>query len=239
MTKSRKVELRAGPLVLVAAAAALSVAGCKHMEPGTRVAGWTLIDAAQRHPIMVSQQPTELTLRVPRGSSGLVPSQRSKVLGFYSRFRATDTGNGRIILKAPSGAANELAAMHAAREIGALLESEGADRADILVEAYHSESDPQPPVILSFMQYVAEAPECGDWPTNLASDPTNVPYPNFGCATQRNFANQIANASDLLHPRGLDERSSERRDVLWNNWLKGETTAAKKTEDERIETRKE
>lgn len=227
-------DLRSGLLILAVSLSAVGMAGCQHMEPGTRVAGWTLIDPSQRHPILVSEQPTEINLSVARGSSGLSPRQRAQVLNFYAHFRANSSGNGRIIVHAPSGAPNEVAAMHAVQEVRALLESEGASGSDINVEAYHSESEPQPPVRLSFMQYVAEAPDCGVWPTNLAQEPANLPYPNLGCATQRNFAAQIANASDLIEPRGMSSRSSERRDVIWNKYVKGEPTASKKTDEEKV-----
>ena len=70
MTKLNSKSFPCGRLVLVTALSALAVTGCKHMEePGTRVAGWTLIDPAQRHPILVSEQPTHLPIRVARGSS--------------------------------------------------------------------------------------------------------------------------------------------------------------------------
>ncbi|MCH9807834.1 MAG: CpaD family pilus assembly lipoprotein [Alphaproteobacteria bacterium] len=238
MTLITPKTLRKSGLVLVAACSVLATAGCKHTEPGTRVAGWTLIDPSQRHPILVSQEPTVLPLRVARGSSGLSPRQRAKVLDFYAGFRATDTGNSRLIIKVPSGAPNEVAAMHAVREMRALLESEGASESNILVEPYFAEGEPQPPVRLSFTRFVAEAPDCGTWPTNLAHEPANLPYPNLGCATQRNFASQIANASDLIEPRGMSSRSSERRDTVWNKYIKGEVTSSKKSNDEKIKVKK-
>ena len=51
---------------------ALALAGCKTLddEPGAHVAGWTLIDPTQRHPIMVSQQPSTMTLRVAARLAG-------------------------------------------------------------------------------------------------------------------------------------------------------------------------
>ncbi len=231
-------DLRSGCLILAATISALALGGCMHgNEPGTRVAGWTLIDAAQRHPILVSEQPSVLPLRVARGSSGLSPRQRAQVLNFYAHFRARSSGNGRIIINAPSGSPNEVAAMHAVQEVRALLQSEGAGEGDISVEAYHTEGEPQPPVRLSFMKYVAEAPDCGVWPTNLASEPANLPYPNLGCATQRNFAAQIANPSDLLEPRGMTARSSERRDTIWNKYVKGDPTGSKKTDEEKVKVK--
>jgi pilus assembly protein CpaD len=231
-------DLRSGSLLLAVAASAVALGGCMHgAEPGTRVAGWTLIDPAQRHPILVSEEPTVLPLRVVRGSSGLSPRQRAEIVDFYAHFRAQNNGSGRILVHAPSGSPNEVAAMHAVQEIRALLESEGAGEGDINVDAYHSEGEPQPPVRLSYMKYVAEAPDCGMWPTNLGYEPANLPYPNLGCATQRNFAAQVANASDLIQPRGMTPRSSERRDVTWNKYLKGETTGSQKTDEEKVKVK--
>ncbi len=40
------------------------------------------------------------------------------------------------------------------------------------------------PVRVSYLRFVAEGPVCGAWPTNLAFEPNNLPYPNFGCANQ-------------------------------------------------------
>ena len=237
MTNFKLRDLRGGRLLLVAAVSALAVAGCKHAEPGTRIAGWTLIDPAQRHPILVSQEPTVLPVRVNRGSAGLSPRQRALVLDHYASFRASGA-DGRIVVQAPSGSQNELAALHATHEIRALLISEGASESQIAVEAYHDEYDPQPPIQLSYTRYVAEAPDCGQWPTNLAREPGNLPYPNLGCATQRNFAAQIANPSDLLYPRGMTDRSSERRDVIWNKYIKGDLTAAKKSNEDKIRVKK-
>lgn len=234
------VGLRGTKLLLAASMATLALAGCRHLDnPGTKVAAWNLVSPSQRHPILVSKEPTEMTLPVRRGDRRLSPHQRAQVLSFLQHFRATDTGNGRIVIQAPSGAPNEVAGMHAVNEVRRLVASEGVSDANVIVEAYHAEGTPQPPVRLSFLRYVAEAPECGHFPTNLASQPGNLPYPNFGCGTQRTFAAMVANPADLVEPRSMTPRASERRDVTWNRWVKGETTAAEKTEDERVRVEEE
>jgi pilus assembly protein CpaD len=83
---------------------------------------------------------------------------------------------------------------------------------------------------------VAQPPECGNWPTNLAYEPENLPYPNFGCATQRNFGAQIANPADLLGPRSETARSSERRDQMWSKYIRGEPTGTRRTKDDDVDT---
>ena len=211
------------------------LAACKHGDDGSRVAGWSLVDASERHPILVSQKPSTLSLQVSRGSSGLSPSQRAELLDFATRFRVSDAGNSRLVISAPTGSRNEVAAMQAVHQVRGMLADLGFGSAAVSVEPYQAEGG-SAPVRVSYMRYVAEAPECGIWPTNLASDPGNVPYANMGCATQRNFAMQVANPADLLGPRTMTDRSSERRDVVFGKYIRGETSTTKKSNDERVRT---
>jgi pilus assembly protein CpaD len=222
----------------LAAAAAVTVmlAGCEHDGNRGKVAGWTLIDPAQRHPIIVSQQPQELPLNVARGSQGLTPQQRAALLGFADRARASDAGNSRLVISAPSGSRNEVAAMHVVGEIRRLLSDRGFPESLIQVEAYTEDGAAEPPVKVSYLRYVAEGPQCQNWSTNLAFEPQNLPYPNFGCANQRNLAAMVANPADLLGPRTESERSSERRDAVWEKYVKGESSNTEKSEDEKVDT---
>jgi len=222
--------------VLAASALAVSLGACTHTgDEGARVAGWALVDASQRHPIIVSQQPSTMTLRISRGSSGLSAHQRAQVLEFASRYRASDAGDSRLVIAAPSGGSNEVAAIRAVHEVRRMLEDEGFAESSIAIEAYPADGN-NAPIRVSYLRYVADPPDCGAWPTNLARDPGNVPYANFGCATQRNFAVQVANPADLLGPRTMTGRSSERRDVVFDKYIKGDVTSAKKTDDERVKT---
>ena len=215
--------------------AAVAVAGCQHDKESAQVAGWTLIDPTQRHPIMVSQQPANFNLMVPRGSQGLTPAQRAEVLNFANRYRAGDSGNSRLVISAPSGASNEVASMNAVQEVHALLVETGFSESDIAVEAYHEEGNSAAPVRISYMRYVAEGPSCGgNWSENLGSNPKNVAAPNHGCANQHNLAAMIANPADLLGPRTEGPRYSDRRDDVMNKYVKGKSTGAENSEEERV-----
>jgi pilus assembly protein CpaD len=220
-----------------ASLAALAIAGCRPDSYTGAVAGWSLADPTQRHPIMVSQQPAKLAVRVARGSTGLNPHQRAQVIDFIDRYKAVDAGNSKMVIHAPAGSANEVAAMQAVAEIRHLMRDSGFDESAIMVEAYHDEREPQPPVRISYLRYIAEGPECGQWPTNLARDPGNVPYPNLGCAMQRNLAAQIANPADLLGPRSQTPRSGERGFAVWEKYVKGESTVSEKKSDERSQVK--
>lgn len=216
---------------------ALGLAGCRTIEdPGTPV-GFSLVDPAQRHPILVSQKPSSMTVRVARGSAGLSPNQRAQVMEFVGRYRTADAGNSKLIISAPSGAPNEVAAMQAVQEIRELMSEQGFAETAIGVEAYHEEKEAQPPIRISYLRYVAEGPECGRWTSNLAFEPYNLPQPNLGCANQRNLAAMVANPADLLGPRTSTPRSGERRNAVWEKHIQGQSTTAVKSEDEKVQVK--
>lgn len=217
---------------------AVALTGCRPgEEPGAHVAGWSTLEAAQRHPIVVSQQPARTNIRVARGAHGLTPKQRAQVIDFLDRYRGGDTGNSRMTVNVPTGAPNEVAALHAAADLRYLLRDYGLDETRVSVQPYHSDGDHQPPIRISYDRFVAEAPECGNWSVNVSNDPRNLPYPNLGCTTQRNFAMQVANPADLLGPRSMTPSSAERRDGAWGKYVKGESTISKKDGDEKVQVK--
>lgn len=241
MTEANLTPHSRHPKALASLALAVLLAaagGCKHDEiTGPQVAGWALVDPSQRHPIIVSQQPQTLELRVPASARGLSPRQRAEMLEFADRSRASDAGNSRMIVQAPGGGANELSSMYAVGEIRQILSDMGFAESSIGVEAYHAGGS-SAPIRVSYLRYVAEAPVCGYWPTNLAEERGNGNYPNFGCANQHNLAVMVANPGDLLGPRTESDRASERRDTTWGKYVKGETTGSEKSDDEKVKTTK-
>lgn len=222
---------------MIATVLALAVTACRPGdEPGTHVAGWTMIDPSQRHPIIVSHQPSILTLRVARGSAGMTPQQRAHVVEFLTQYRGHSQGNDRLSIAVPSGAPNEVASLQALADLKDLMREFGIDPSQVSIQAYHSEGERQPPIRLSFARYIAEAPLCGQWPANLAEDARNLPYHNMGCSAQRNIAAQIANPADLLGPRPLAPASAERRATGWEKWTSGASTVSAKSSDERVKS---
>jgi pilus assembly protein CpaD len=217
---------------------ALAVTGCKTLEePGGHFAGLAVIDPSERHPIMVSQQPATLNVRVARSSQGLTPAQKGQIAGFLERYRAADAGNSKLVIGVPSGSPNETAAMHSVNELRHMIAAYGFSDSAVAVEPYYERGDAAAPIRLSYLRYIAEGPECGVWTHNLADDRRNLPYSNFGCAQQRNLAAQIANPADLLGPRTMDPADSERRTIVYDKYRQGKTTAAEKGADERVQVK--
>jgi pilus assembly protein CpaD len=219
--------------LVAAALLALALAGCKTtQEPGAYVSDWTLVDASQRHPIMVSQQPASINVRVPKGSQGLSPSQMDQIADFLEHYRSTGMANSRLVISVPSGSPNESSAMHAVGDIRRLSADYGFSESAIALEPYHAGREASAPIRLAYLRYVAEPPACGRWPTNLAEDPRNVNYPNFGCAQQHNLAAQIVNPADLLGPRSMAPSDPERRAVVFDKYQRGQVTGSEKNSDQ-------
>jgi len=238
---STKVARRSSCAAKIAIASILTgfaLSGCANgLDPGGHVAGWAMISPEQRHPILVSEEPATHAVRVSSGSNGLTPHQRAGLAEFIGRYRATDSGNSRLSIAVPSGSPNEISALRAVADVREIARDFGIDESRISIGPYSSSHTRDGALRVSYTRYVAEAPECGDWSTNLGDDARNLPYPNLGCATQRNFAMQVANPADLLGPRTMTPATAERRDARWEKFNKGETTIAKRSQDERASTK--
>lgn len=211
---------------------ALALAACKGHGRMQDVAGWRTADPAQNHPVRVDRKEVVLELDVPQGSYGLSHNQKADLRGFVRRFREEGSG-GVLVARAPSGGANEIAAKRAMDEVAQVIAEAGVAREDSVYESYSAGAGRAAPVRVSFLRHTAEGPVCGQWPSDLGRNKKNLPYENLGCATQRNLAAMVANPRDLVEPRRTTPRSSERRDMVWDKYIKGETTISEKADEEK------
>lgn len=194
------------------------------------VRGWLVADPTARHPILVGSAPVALDLAVPRGSYGLTRNQTYELRDFLRQYR--ETNEGPLIVGAPSGGANEIAVMHAMGQLRREFTRAGLSRKNIQFDVYSGGGAGNAPITVSYHTFTALAPECGDWSDNLVRDPKNLPYRNFGCATQRNLAAMVANPRDFVEPRDMTPRDSQRRDILMDKYVRGEATVANKADEE-------
>ncbi|MFZ0853340.1 MAG: CpaD family pilus assembly protein [Hyphomicrobiaceae bacterium] len=168
--------------------------GCRTLDDHhAYLADATPIDVAQRHPIVVSQQPVTITFNVARGAAGLAPAQRAQLAGLLQRYRGSDAGNSKLLLAVPAGSSNESSVVRAVADMRRIISDFGFADSAVAIQPYHAKRDAAAPIRFAYMRYVAQAPACGIWDTNLAHDRLNVPYTNFGCAQQHNLAMQVAN----------------------------------------------
>jgi len=189
--------------------------------------------AADAHQIEVVQGTQRLEVPVASGDvslSAVSRAQLQRFAGGYLRY-----GHGALVLSTPSGGANASAASILANETRRALVESGVSYAAVAGSSYDASGRADAPIILSFLRYEAQAPECAPlWEQDLAHQSNNQPWESFGCATVSNIAALVEDPADLLRPRDEDPRDSGRRDTVMDAYRAGEQTHAPRSSDERI-----
>lgn len=228
-TKRKPDPAKAGHAVAAIMLCALLAACNAHREKSVK--GWMVADPTARHPILVGSAPVALEIPVASGSYGLSRAQKHEVRVFLRDYK--ERNEGPLTVSAPSGGSNEIAVMHVLGDVRREFNRAGISRNDVHFDAYGGTGTAASPIKIAYSTYTARGPECGDWTDNLARDPKNIPYRNLGCATQRNLAAMVANPRDLMAPRNMTPRDSQRRDVIMDKYVRGDTTIAKKADEEK------
>jgi pilus assembly protein CpaD len=182
-------------------------------------------DGAANHPIMV--EPSNMSLRLPfsAGEAGLLPEDAARFQGFVSAY--LNDGTGAISISAPDGPDSRAAITYFAERLAQM----GVPRARILVGT-RDVTNADSRVELDFITYAARTEKCGDWSTNLADTAQNDTAPDFGCSVQQNIAAMVTNPRDLLGPEGQEPADATRRAAAFDNYEKGNVTAATKSKDQ-------
>lgn len=220
---SNVLKNRGVRLALVVVSGAL-LAACQHRQ-FTTSSFTPAPSGTSQYPISVERSEVKMTLEITPGMHELTPMQKSEVSAFITAYRRT--AGGEIVVRAPSGTANESAARNAMVDIHTVLEDHGIPRNAVRFVPYGNGSAGSPPVILSYLGYKAVSSRCGNWTRNLSVTTHNRISPNFGCAAQRNLAAMVSDPRDLERARAMDPSSTERRDVVRDKYIKGEATETK------------
>lgn len=156
-------------------------------------------DFRDRHPIALADGPRVLDLFV-EGPNGLVGRGRQDLSSYLAEYRRY--GGGPILAQVPVGHGTN------PRTREALHTVQRAAGGRLSVSSYRP-TDPTvaSPIRLTFKRLEAKvATKCGLWPDDLGvsdarSSWKNEQYWNFGCASQSNFASQVADPVDLVRGR--------------------------------------
>ncbi len=168
-------------------------------------------EVRDRHPVVLADASRTLDVFLSGGGK-IGARQREDVRAFAAEYR--EAGRGPIVAHVPSGETNAHRALDGIRDAMA----EAGLAAHLVVSSYPP-ADPTiaSPIRLTFHRMQAKvAGKCGLWPQDLGgSDPKfnagNAAYWNFGCATQSNFAAQVADPVDLVRGRPETPGDTQRR----------------------------
>jgi pilus assembly protein CpaD len=216
------------PLLLLGVTALTACAGV----PKPEVANAPLATQADRHQPTAEAAVQRLELNVAPGQMQLAANERAQLAAFandYLRY-----GHGPLALETPSGGANSDSASVLAADARRALADAGVSYAAIAGSTRDAAGESMP-ILVSFNRFEAQAPDCAPlYEQDLAHQSNNQPWSSFGCATNFNLASMVEDPADLLRPRDMAARDSERRDTVMDAYRAGEQTHAERSNDERV-----
>ncbi len=205
------------------------VSGCyQHHEKDVK---WIPISNEDRHPIHIRKNVIDIELDVHQGANGLTNAQKNNLRHFLKHY--LKQGNSKLHVSSPREGVNETSVFNVIGDIKRQFEKYNIAPGYVAFKSYRASDNTLPSIKIAYGRYTAHTAKCGDWSENLSNNPQNLNYPNFGCAQQQNLAAMIENPGDLLGPRRTTPRSSERRDVVWDKYVKGETTVSDRDSQEK------
>jgi pilus assembly protein CpaD len=204
--------------LILFAAVGLSLSACddRHGLEHRRLDNATAVGLSNpelRHPVGFRKQSETLDVEVPSGADGLSANQRVDVYRFLQRYKHEAVG--RLVISVPGDAGDRAAMAKSVQGIQAHVASAGIDYR-LRRGGREQHLDGAPAIRLAYQRPVAVPPACDRWPENVGRNEERIPYPNWGCATQRNIAVMVDNARDLRQPQAEDPRSGERRSATWS-----------------------
>jgi pilus assembly protein CpaD len=195
---------------------ATALASCSESHRLTSEEAWAETTAVRGHPIEFAERKEFLDVELPPNRHGLSRNQYVDVYRFAVRYKEEGTGP---IAVSHGGART---GGEAVADIRRALEDAGIGPSRIV----RGKSGNRGLVTLAYHRPVAVAPQCGHWPRDVGREPERVPYPDFGCSTQRNLAGMVVNARDLMGSQQETPASSERRGRVWSKYVGGDTAAS-------------
>lgn len=203
--------------------AGILLTGCASYQKDHFTVGSTPKDYRTQHPIVVSQSEVSEDLIVSSSMNKMSFRHENTATSFYGKFRRSGAKSIRVIL--PAGSHNESAARSVSHDVISHMKKLGLQENQIQVSRYHASNHGDAATVrLSFDAITANvASKCGQWNEDLRDTSENQNYGNYGCSTQNNLAEMIANPADLLGPRGESEIDAGRRDNVINDWRENGT----------------
>jgi pilus assembly protein CpaD len=176
---------------------------------------------SEHYAIEVTPAPQELKLAPHAG--GLSNNQADALNAFVHDWMIAQ--GGEITLKAPEHGDSPDGAYRTVTAARDFLVAQGVAADKVRIVGYEAGADPHAPIVVGYLRYKANGPQCGRSWGDIANDNDNRAYPEFGCSITANVAAQIANPADLLAARASDPPDAERRQTVTDKYRQGGTTS--------------
>lgn len=184
-----------------------------------------------RNPIQVAESVERLELYTR--PNGLELSARDKLavaqfLDGYAR-----SGDGPLYVNRPANALSGLGTQQAESVIRGLLAQNGLSANAVQTGQYASRPGTPAPVVVSYRTLRAIPQDCREM-GSLTDTYSNQTHRNFGCFQSANLAAMITDPRQLLEPYASGQPNAQRRQVIYDKYIQGETTAAQVNPEQRV-----
>ena len=188
-------------------------------------------EAHLRNSIQVAESIERLELYTR--PDGLELSARDKLavaqfLDGYAR-----SGDGPLYVSRPANALSGLGTQQAESVIRGLMAQSGLNTNAVQRGEYASRPGAPAPVLVSYRALRAIPADCRQ-AGNLTDTYSNQARPNFGCFQSANLAAMVTDPRQLLEPYASGQPNAQRRQVIYDKYIQGETTAAAVNPDQQI-----
>jgi|LNFM01.1.fsa_nt_gb pilus assembly protein CpaD len=202
-TRRQRIALRLSATAAVLCLVGTALSGCNSPWVSDEYHP-RLTDPARRHPIVMVAETATLDLSGSTEDKGGEARAFLETTKFVRNYRTE--GRGPLHIAVPRGAGGNVSRRVQNVRLVAYRNGVSPDRIRTVVK-----SGSHGIVTLSYDRISAVGPSCGDWSEDVTRNKGNLPYANFGCATQRNLAAMAANPMDLMYPAIETPRGSETR----------------------------
>lgn len=152
----------------------------------------------QNHAIQVASEQVSIAIALPQSGISLALADANRL----HRFLRDYINRGRTAITVESTQPS------LAREV---LLDQGLRDAEIYMAPTTTVIAPN--VVLSFSANKAISPECGDWSSSSVGGFDNAPHSNYGCATQRNIGQMVADPGDFIQAKPTEGKNAARTDA--------------------------
>lgn len=214
-------------LIPVLAVAAASVLGaCSHNSQG--------VPTHRLHPTVVAESVERLELYARPNGMSLSARDHTAVAQFLQTYAAS--GTGPIFINRPASHRGGLGVMETDRLLRTVMADVGLDPRVAESGEYHVAPGNPAPVVVTYKTLRTVRQDC-TYTQDVANAANNGVRPGFGCFMSANLAAMIADPAQLIAPLPNGTPNAQRRQVVYDKYIKGEPTAAARPDGQRQNSR--
>lgn len=143
------------------------------------------------------------------------------------------SGDGPIFINMPADGNNGLGTQQAATMVKTMMAQVGVNSAALQSGEYQSSPNAPAPVVVSYRTLRAVPQDCR-FMDDLRQTFNNQPNQSFGCSQSANLAAMVADPRQFLEPYATTTPNSQRRTVVYDKYIKGESTAAERPPEQSV-----